>query len=100
MTTQSLGAVVSMLVIAPLAMTNAQAVERHTLTGREVEIYNLVGTMRVERGSGSDVTIEVTRQGPDAARLRVATGEVRGHEALRVIYPERRIVFRSSDDSG
>jgi hypothetical protein len=32
--------------------------ERVTLTGAEVGIYNLVGTLKVEGGGGSDVVVE------------------------------------------
>ena len=71
----------------------AQGVERFPLTGREVAIYNLVGTMTVEGGTGSQVVVEVTRVGGDAARLKIETGTVRGRNALRVLYPEDRIVY-------
>lgn len=71
----------------------AQQAERFTLPGKDVAVYNLAGVMRVEGGSGRDVTVEVTRRGPDAGRLEVRTGPVQGVEALRVIYPADRIVY-------
>jgi lia operon protein LiaG len=67
--------------------------ERITLAGPEVAIYNLVGTLKVEGGSGSDVVVEVTRAGRDAQRLTVQRGDVRGRPALRILYPEDRIVY-------
>ena len=68
-------------------------VERFTLDGPEVAIYNLVGVLRVEGGSGDRVSVEVTRGGRDAARLTIENGSVRGRPTLRVRYPEDRIVY-------
>ncbi len=58
----------------------AQAPERHTVSGQAVAIYNLVGRVTVSGGSGSDVAVEVSRHG---------AGQ---WEALRVIYPADRII--------
>ena len=66
---------------------------RYTLTGHDVAVYNLAGSLRVEAGTGSAVVVEVARQGADAARLDVQTGTIRGRETLRVIYPDDRIVY-------
>jgi DUF4097 and DUF4098 domain-containing protein YvlB len=43
------------------------------------------------------VSIELTRGGPDAGRLSVARGEVRGRETLRVIYPARDLAYAGLD---
>jgi lia operon protein LiaG len=67
--------------------------ERHTLGGDRVAIYNLAGKLRVQAGSGSQVVVDVTRGGHDAAQLRVQQGDVRGYDALRVIYPSDHIVY-------
>jgi hypothetical protein len=72
----------------------AQQPERRALTGDRVAIYNLAGVMRLERGTGSDVVVELTRGGADAGKLEIATGPVRGRETLRVIYPDDEIVYR------
>ena len=72
----------------------AQQPERRTLAGDHVAIYNLAGVMRLERGTGSDVVVELTRGGPDAGKLQIATGPLRGRETLRVIYPDDEIVYR------
>lgn len=74
------------------AVAHAQ-VERFTLDGAEVGVYNLVGTLRVEGGTGDKVVVEVTRVGRDAQRLTIQTGEVRGRPALRIRYPEERIIY-------
>lgn len=71
----------------------AQQVERYSISGDDIAIYNLAGVLRVEAGSGSDVTVEVTRGGRDAGKLRIERGPVRGHETLRVIYPDDAIVY-------
>jgi lia operon protein LiaG len=64
--------------------------ERYQITGEHVAIYNLVGTMTLEGGSG-DVTVDVVRHGGDAAQLRIERGEVRDRETLRVVYPADRV---------
>ena len=80
------------LVLSPLALV-AQQPERVTLEGREVAIYNLVGSIRATGGSGSDVTVTVTRRGRDAGQLSLRQGTLDGRETLRVIYPAQRITF-------
>jgi lia operon protein LiaG len=69
----------------------AQQPERFQLQGQELAVYNLVGAVTVEPGTG-EVTVEVSRTGRDGAKLRVEQGDVRGAEALRVIYPEGDIL--------
>lgn len=77
-----------------LAAQAGGAPERVTLTGDQVAIYNLVGSVTLVRGSGRDVVVAVTRGGGDAAQLRVAHGAVGGgRQSLRVIYPSNRITF-------
>jgi lia operon protein LiaG len=75
-------------------VAGAQTAERHVVSGNIVGVYNLVGIMRVEGGTGSDVVVEVTKGGPDASKLRVETGPARGRSSLRVIYPSRRVLYR------
>jgi lia operon protein LiaG len=87
-----LTAVATSALLVPV-LASAQGVERFTLRGREVAVYNLVGTLRVEGGAGDAVVVEVTRVGADAARLTLDDGDVRGRAALRVRYPEDRIVY-------
>src|SRR5574341_1275246 len=77
----------------------AQQTTRHVVTGDNIAIYNLVGTLRLEGGGrGGDVIVEVTRGGGDGGQLRVETGPIRGRETLRVIYPEGDIVY--GDENG
>jgi DUF4097 and DUF4098 domain-containing protein YvlB len=56
-------------------------------------VYNLVGELRVEGGSGSDVVVDVQRGGADAAKLDIQSGPLRGRETLRIIYPDDVIVM-------
>lgn len=77
------------LATAPLAAQSGT----YPIHGDTLAIYNLAGVLRVEPGSGSDVVVVVTTGGSDAGRLKVATGVVRGHDGLRVIYPEDAIVY-------
>jgi DUF4097 and DUF4098 domain-containing protein YvlB len=83
-----------MTVPAVPTVVSAQTPERRTLPGDDVAVYNLAGVMRVEGGTGSDVSVEVTRGGADASKLTIATGRIGSRETLRVIYPDRRIVYR------
>jgi lia operon protein LiaG len=71
----------------------AQAVERFSLSGPRVAVFNLAGEMRVEAGSGSAVVVEVTRAGRDADELAVRTGDMADWRALRIIYPSNRLVY-------
>jgi len=71
----------------------AQAQKQFTLSGDEVAVYNLAGTVRISAGSGGSVTVAVTPGGSDGAKLTFAEGSVRGRNALRVIYPSDRIIF-------
>jgi lia operon protein LiaG len=80
------------------AVLCAQQPERYTLPDDDVAIYNLVGTVRVEPGDGG-LTVEVTRAGAEAARLRVAQGDIDGRATLRVVYPGDRIRWRADGSS-
>ncbi len=72
------------------------ALERHTVTGDRVIVYDLAGAIEVVTGTGPDVVVEVRRGGRDAGALRIATGPIDGHPTLRVIFPGRRIVYPAS----
>jgi lia operon protein LiaG len=76
-----------------LPSARAQQVERYTITGSDVAIYNLAGELRVEAGSGPGVVAEVARGGADAARIKVAQSEVDGWQTLRLVYPADKIQY-------
>ena len=78
--------------IALPSLLAAQA-EHHPLAGDRIAIYNLAGKLRLQSGSGSQVTVDLTRGGRDAAQLRVQTGELEGSNTLRVVYPSDHIVY-------
>jgi DUF4097 and DUF4098 domain-containing protein YvlB len=63
-------------------------------------VYNLAGRVTVERGSGSAVTVEVTRGGADASALRVEQRTIDGRHALCVVYPNDRIIYSARGRSG
>jgi lia operon protein LiaG len=84
----------AVIATAALAFHSAGAQsERRTLSGSSVAIYDLVGHIQVEQGSGSEVVVEITRGGHDAKKLSVEVGEVRGRNALRIRYPDDDIVY-------
>lgn len=84
---------VSLLFVVSALPLSAQQTQNYTLAGTDVALYNLAGEVRVLGGSGSAVTVDVSTIGPDAGRLRVENGELRGRQTLRVLYPEDRIIF-------
>lgn len=84
--------VLSLIVAATPVVAHGQT-DHRSLSGERVSIYNLAGHVRVQAATGSQVTVDVTRGGRDASRLRIESGEVRGWNALRVIYPSDRIVY-------
>ena len=93
----AIGVTVALAISTPATAAAAQTPDRRTLTGNDIAVYNIAGVMRVEGGTGGDVTVEVTRGGRDGAKLQIATGPIRGRETLRVIYPDRRVVYKQSD---
>lgn len=95
MTTRTLLASFSSLALAATAAA-AQQPERHTIAGDRVAIYDLVGQIRVEAGSGSGVIVEITRGGRDQGQLTVERGPVDalpGFETLRVVFPADDITY-------
>jgi lia operon protein LiaG len=82
-----------LMLLAALSALMLQQTPRQTLKGDSVAIYNLVGELRVEPGSGSDVVVEITRGGADADKLELQTGDVRGRASLRVVYPADVIIL-------
>jgi lia operon protein LiaG len=79
-------------VVAAAPIAGAQN-DHRSLSGDRVSVYNLAGRVRVQATTGSQVTVDVTRGGRDAGKLRVEAGEIRGWNALRVIFPSDRIVY-------
>ncbi len=88
----AVGGAIALASAAPQELA-AQQAERYVLRGNDVAVYNLVGEMRVEAGTGSEVIVEVERAGRDAQRLAVQTGRMNGAETLRVVYPGSQIVY-------
>jgi hypothetical protein len=90
----------SLSFVLALPQTQAAAqTERRTISGDRIAIYNLAGQVRVEAGSGSDVVVEITRDGRDADQLRIEEGAIRGRETLRIVYPSDHIVYSSRNRS-
>lgn len=81
------------------AAASAQT-ERRTLSGRDVRITDLVGTVTIEPGSVSDVTVEVTRRGHDANRLSINVGTDDGVPSLRIVFPDDDIVYPEMSQRG
>lgn len=81
-----------LLFVLPVALC-AQQPERYTFDGDPVAVYNLVGALRVEPGASTGISVQVTRAGADAGRLKVLQGEVDGRATLRIVYPGDRIRF-------
>ncbi len=71
----------------------AASVQRATLSGPDLAIYNLAGTARLEPGTGSSVEAVITPAGRDADRLTVETRDLRGRRTLVVKYPSRSVIY-------
>ena len=82
--------VASLALLTPLA---ASAQDRISLSASRVAVYNIAGDVRVERGTGANVVVEVTRQGDDAAELEVRRTEQGGWQSLVVHYPGKQVVY-------
>jgi lia operon protein LiaG len=88
----------AVLAAAPPALA-AQQAERYTLDQGPAAVYNLVGNLRVEPGEGR-ITVQVSRAGADAGKLRIGQGEIRGRSTLRIVYPGDRIRSGKPEDHG
>lgn len=75
------------------ASLDAQQAETRSIRGAQVAIYNVAGRMRAIAGTGDAVSVEITRGGADASKLRIETGAIRGRETLRIVYPTDRLVY-------
>lgn len=64
---------------------------QHFSLGGSATVYNLAGEVRVEPGTGGEVTVDVTRSGDDAGALRVR----QSGGTLAVVYPDGPIVYPS-----
>jgi hypothetical protein len=80
-------------VVAALLLAGPAAGQRFTLSGERVALHNLAGEVRVEAGSGSAVVVEVTRGGSGAGSVRAERASVDGYDAVRVVFPDSRIVY-------
>src|SRR4029453_10903006 len=74
------------------AVAGAQT-KTFTLQGQDLAVYDLVGEMTVERGSGPSVQVEARPGGKDAGKLTVESTSIRGRPAIRVNFPEDHIVY-------
>lgn len=90
-----------LLSFAPaLAAAQAGSVERYTLRGDDVAVWDLAGRVEVVAGTASEVVVEVVRRGRDAGRVRVERGEIDGRDALRIGADDGDIVYPELADRG
>ena len=90
------GGAVAVAVVALSAMdgTAIQASpQEYRIAGNHVAVYNLAGAVSVVPATGSDVVVTVHPRGPDAERLDVESGSIRGTQTLRVRYPSDRVIY-------
>lgn len=74
--------------------------DRRALSGSTVAIYDLVGHVTIEAGTGNDVVVEITRRGADASKLSVDVATVDGRNTLRIIYPDDDIIYPDMNRRG
>ncbi|MCU0636896.1 MAG: DUF4097 domain-containing protein [Gemmatimonadaceae bacterium] len=77
----------------PALAQGQRAPQQVTMEGLEFSTWNLAGRTRIERATGDRATVEVTRHGRDADRLRIEQIELRGTPALVVRYPDDDIAY-------
>ncbi len=82
---------IALAAILAAAPSLAQEVER--VSGQSVAIYNIAGHVEIVPGSGSEVVVRIARHGDDADRLSIETGEIRGRETVRIVYPADQVVY-------
>src|SRR4051812_40511537 len=68
----------ALVVIAASAL--AAQTERRSIKGATVAVYNLVGRLKATAGSGDAVVVDITRGGPDSAKLKIETGPIRDRQ--------------------
>ena len=73
--------------VAPSTAAHAQQTLRLTPSHGRVAIWNLLGNVRIEHGDGSEVAVEITPRGSDAAGMITRTGLIDGEQTLRIFYP-------------
>ena len=73
--------------LVPFVSLAAQQVVRLVPADGRVAIWNLVGNVRVEPGSGNEVEVTITRLGSDASQLETRTGLIGGMQTLRIFHP-------------
>lgn len=71
----------------------AQTPDRFSIPGSTIAVYNLAGAVTIERGTGADVVVEVTRGGRDGAQLELERMDVDNRPALVVRYPDDDVVY-------
>lgn len=81
------------VLLLPAALS---AQERQVLTGPTATIYNIAGEVRLEPGTGDDVTVDVIRAGRDARRLEVRLRDGR----MSILYPDDEVVYRGGRSRG
>lgn len=87
---------VLLAVMLPAVSLAGQSPQRYELQGSAVRIFNLVGSARIEAGTGSSMEVEITTGGSDADKLMVDTSG----SALTVIFPADRIRYSRMDHDG
>jgi hypothetical protein len=85
-------AAVSLIMLGePIALAAQNQTVHLAPTGGRVAIWNLLGTARIEQGTGSDVEVQITPSGADAAKMIMRNGDVDGVATLRIFYPADNI---------
>ncbi|HUP88480.1 MAG TPA: DUF4097 family beta strand repeat-containing protein [Longimicrobiales bacterium] len=78
----------TLTLLAAVAIAPAlHAQESYTLNSRSIAVSNSSGEIRVERGTGSSVTVCVERHGRNADELEIETKNENGVATLRVVHP-------------
>jgi lia operon protein LiaG len=89
----TLVAALSLPLLLVLLAVSARGADRYRVAGSNVHIHDIAGVVTVVPGTGPDVEVEVTREGRDAAQLRVEQGPIGLTQTLRVVFPSSHIIY-------
>lgn len=74
-------------------LAEGQKAEKYSVSGREVTVYNLAGTVTIENYDGDVVQVLLSRGGTDAAKIKVDTDIDDYKGILRITTPGQLVTY-------
>lgn len=76
-----------------LAWAQEQKTEKYMVSGRDVTVYNLAGSVTIENYDGDMVQVFLTRGGTDAAKIKVDSDIDDYKGSLRITTPGQQVIY-------